>query len=121
AVYVAEGCVACHTQQVRPLEQDAPYGRPSAPGDYALMKQQDFWRTTPAMLGTERTGPDLTNVGARQPSEVWQYMHLYNPRSVVADSMMPAYPWLFEVKAEADPDDTVVPLPEAFAPADGVV
>lgn len=120
-VYVAEGCIGCHTQQVRPLEMDAPYGRPSTPGDWAATKQYDWLRTTPALLGTQRTGPDLANVGTRQPSDVWQYMHLYNPRSVVPDSVMPGYPWLFDVKAEAGPDDFVVPLPEAYAPADGVV
>lgn len=120
-VYIAEGCTACHTQQVRPLEMDMPYGRPSTPGDWALTEQYDWLRTTPALLGTQRTGPDLANVGARQPSEVWQYMHLYNPRSVVPDSVMPNYPWLFDVKAEADDGDFVVPLPEEFAPKDGVV
>lgn len=120
-VYVAEGCMACHTQQVRPLEQDMAYGRPSAPGDWAATSQLDWLRTTPAMLGTQRTGPDLSNVGTRQPSEVWQYMHLYNPRSVVPASVMPSYPWLFEIKAEAEADDFVVPLPAEYAPAEGVV
>lgn len=120
-VYIAEGCTACHTQQVRPLEMDMAYGRPSTPGDWALTQQYDWLRTTPAMLGTQRTGPDLANVGARQPSEVWQYMHLYNPRSVVPGSVMPNYPWLFDVKSEAADGDFVVPLPEEFAPQDGVV
>jgi cytochrome c oxidase cbb3-type subunit 2 len=120
-IYVAEGCIGCHTQQVRPLDQDLPYGRPSSPGDYALAERQDVWRTTPALLGTQRTGPDLINVGSRQPSDVWQYMHLYNPRSVVPESVMPAYPWLFDVKAELTEGETAVPLPEAFAPAEGFV
>ena len=120
-VYIAEGCTACHTQQVRPLDMDLAYGRPSTPGDWALTGQYDWLRTTPALLGTQRTGPDLANVGARQPSEVWQYMHLYNPRSVVPASVMPNYPWLFDVKAEADDGDFVVPLPEGFGPKDGVV
>jgi cytochrome c oxidase cbb3-type subunit 2 len=121
AVYVAEGCIACHTQQVRPLDQDLPYGRPSSPGDYAFVERPDVWRTTPALLGTQRTGPDLINVGSRQPSDVWQYMHLYNPRSVVPESVMPAYPWLFDVKAELADGETAVPLPEQFAPAEGFV
>jgi cytochrome c oxidase cbb3-type subunit 2 len=68
AVYVANGCSYCHTQQVRPLTQDKVFGRPSAPGDFAYQ--------TPELLGSERTGPDLTNIGARQPSAVWQYIHL---------------------------------------------
>jgi cytochrome c oxidase cbb3-type subunit 2 len=87
---VASGCSYCHTQQVRPLPQDAVFGRPSAPGDFTYQ--------TPELLGSERTGPDLTNVGARQASTVWQYIHLYNPRAVVPQSIMPAFEWLFEVE-----------------------
>ncbi len=120
-VYVAEGCIACHTQQIRPLEQDLAYGRPSTPGDWASTGQLDWLRATPALLGTQRTGPDLSDVGTRQPSEIWQYMHLYNPRSVVPASVMPSYPWLFEVKAEADEADLVIPLPDAYSPSAGVV
>jgi cytochrome c oxidase cbb3-type subunit II len=112
-VYVANGCSYCHTQQVRPLPQDAVFGRPSAPGDFAYQ--------TPELLGSQRTGPDLTNVGARQPSTVWQYIHLYNPRAVVPQSIMPAFEWLFEVLDEAPPGATVVPLPKAYAPMQGVV
>ncbi|MBN8773100.1 MAG: cbb3-type cytochrome c oxidase subunit II, partial [Thiobacillus sp.] len=90
-VYIAEGCIACHTQQVRPLKMDAVWGRPSAPGDYAHLKPLDIWQPyAPAVLGSERTGPDLTSIGTRQPSETWQYLHLYNPRAVSPDSVMPA-------------------------------
>src|SRR3954469_23957932 len=53
-IYVAEGCFYCHTQQVRPLPGDRMFGRPSAPGDYAYQ--------TPELLGSERNGPDLTNI-----------------------------------------------------------
>ncbi len=112
-IYVGEGCAYCHTQNVRPLQQDLVFGRPSIAGDYAY--------STPQLLGTERTGPDLSNIGARQPSEVWQYLHLWNPRSVVNASIMPRYPWLFIVKEKADPQDTVVAVPAAYAPAHGVV
>jgi len=119
-VYVAEGCVACHTQQVRPLEMDAVWGRPSAPGDYAYVTPSSWWAPyAPAVLGSERTGPDLTNVGARQSSDVWQYMHLYNPRSVVPDSIMPAYPWLFDRVTSVPSGKTAVPVPADFAPKDG--
>ncbi|MDT3683336.1 MAG: cytochrome c [Truepera sp.] len=119
-VYVAEGCVACHTQQVRPLEMDAVWGRPSAPGDYAYVTPSSWWAPyAPAVLGSERTGPDLTNVGARQSSDVWQYMHLYNPRSVVPDSVMPAYPWLFDRVTTVPSGKTAVPVPAHFAPKDG--
>jgi cytochrome c oxidase cbb3-type subunit 2 len=121
-VYIAEGCIACHTQQVRPLKMDAVWGRPSAPGDYAYVKPLDFWRPyAPAVLGSERTGPDLTSIGVRQPSETWQYLHLYNPRTVSPDSIMPAFPWLFEVVAMPPADAVVVPLPPAYAPASGKI
>lgn len=121
-VYIAEGCVACHTQQVRPLQMDAVWGRPSAPGDYAYVKPLDVWHPyAPAVLGSERTGPDLTSIGARQPSEIWQYIHLYNPRAVSPESSMPAHPWLFEVVATPAADAVVVPLPPAYAPPSGTV
>jgi cytochrome c oxidase cbb3-type subunit 2 len=112
-VYVANGCSYCHTQQVRPLPMDKVFGRPSAAGDFAYQ--------TPELLGSERTGPDLANVGARQPSEVWQYIHLYNPRAVVSESVMPSFAWMFKVVAKAPAGATVVPLPPAYAPAYGVV
>jgi cytochrome c oxidase cbb3-type subunit II len=113
AIYVANGCSYCHTQQVRPLTQDKVFGRPSAPGDFAYQ--------TPELLGSERTGPDLTNVGARQPSEVWQYIHLYNPRAVVPESIMPSFPWMFRVVDKAPAGVSQVPLPKAYAPTQGVV
>lgn len=113
AIYVANGCSYCHTQQVRPLAQDRIFGRPSAPGDFTYQ--------TPELLGSQRTGPDLTNVGARQSSELWQYMHLYNPRAVVPESIMPAFDWMFDVVDKAPAGATPVPLPAAFAPAKGVV
>src|SRR6516164_10144257 len=113
AVYVSEGCAYCHTQQVRPLPSDRPFGRPSAPGDFAYQ--------TPELLGAHRTGPDLTNVGARQPSEVWQYIHLYNPRAVVPESIMPSFPWMFRIVDKAPDGISPVPLPKAYAPAHGLV
>jgi cytochrome c oxidase cbb3-type subunit II len=112
-VYVANGCSYCHTQQVRPLDEDKVFGRPSAPGDFKYQ--------TPELLGSERTGPDLTNIGVRQPSSVWQYIHLYNPRSVVPESIMPSFGWLFKVVDQAAPGVTPVPLPKSYAPARGVV
>jgi cytochrome c oxidase cbb3-type subunit 2 len=112
-VYVADGCSYCHTQQVRPLNQDKVFGRPSAAGDFKYQ--------TPELLGSERTGPDLTNIGARQPSSVWQYIHLYNPRAVVPESIMPSFGWLFDVVDHAPAGVEAVPLPKAYAPARGVV
>lgn len=112
-IFVANGCSYCHTQQVRPLAQDKVFGRPSAAGDFAYQ--------TPELLGSERTGPDLANVGERRGSDVWQYIHLYNPRAVVPDSIMPSFAWMFKVVAKAPEGVTPVPLPESFAPAKGVV
>ncbi len=106
-IYVREGCSYCHTQQVRPLPQDEPFGRPSAPGDYVYQ--------TPQLLGTARTGPDLANIGNRQPSEIWHLIHLYDPRALVEGSVMPAYGWYFREKDAADAGDVVVPVPAAFA------
>lgn len=112
-IYVSEGCAYCHTQQVRPVSIDRVFGRPSAPGDFAYQ--------TPELLESERTGPDLTDIGKRQPSEIWQYMHLYDPRSVVPQSVMPSFPALFEVVKQAPKGVQPVPVPKAFAPAHGVV
>jgi len=112
-VYVGEGCSYCHTQQVRPLAQDRVWGRPSMGGDYAY--------STPQLLGSERTGPDLTNIGARQPSDVWQSIHLYEPRALVHASIMPAYPWMFVAKDHAGPGDVVVNVPPEYAPQGKVI
>jgi cytochrome c oxidase cbb3-type subunit 2 len=113
AIYVGEGCSYCHTQQVRPLAQDRVWGRPSVAGDFAY--------ATPQLLGSERTGPDLTNIGTRQPSAVWQSIHLFEPRALVHASIMPAYPWLFVAKDRAAPGDDVVPVPPGYAPAGKVI
>ena len=112
-VYVANGCSYCHTQQVRPLDEDKVFGRASAASDFKYQ--------TPELLGSERTGPDLTNIGVRQPSSVWQYIHLYEPRAVVPESIMPSFAWLFEVVDQAPAGVSPVPLPRAYAPAHGVV
>jgi cytochrome c oxidase cbb3-type subunit 2 len=112
-VYVANGCGYCHTQQVRPLQEDKVFGRPSAAGDFKFQ--------TPELLGSERTGPDLTNIGVRQPSSLWQYIHLYNPRAVVPESIMPSFSWLFQVVDHAPNGVTPIPLPKEYAPEHGVV
>lgn len=116
-VYVSLGCVYCHSQQPRDPSQ-APdmargWGRPSVPADYVY----DY----PHQLGTMRTGPDLLNIGARQPSQAWHLLHLYQPRAVVEGSTMPAYPFLFTHKAEAQPGDVTVAVPDAHLTGSGVV
>ncbi|MES2394885.1 MAG: cbb3-type cytochrome c oxidase subunit II [Bacteroidota bacterium] len=113
--FIANGCVACHTQQVRNVDMDKVWGnRPGIAADYAGNTRTDFWRNTATLMGTERTGPDLTNIGSRQPSMAWNLLHLYQPRAVVEKSIMPAYPWLFEIKDEVSKDEVEVVVPDAF-------
>lgn len=117
AVYISLGCVYCHSQQPRDPAQ-APdgirgWGRPSVPGDYAY--------DNPHLLGTMRTGPDLLNIGARQPSLDWHLSHLYNPRAVVPGSTMPAYPFLFEAATEKLPGEAELKLPPAFDPGQRMI
>ncbi len=115
AVFISNGCVACHTQQVRNIDMDNVWGeRPSIAADYADNHRTDFWRNTATLMGTERTGPDLTNIGLRQPSKEWHLAHLFNPRIVVKESIMPAYPWMFEIKDKAAEGDVSVSVPEGF-------
>ena len=69
-----------------------------------------------------RTGPDLFNIGARQPSKDWHLGHLYQPRAYMPGSIMPSFPYLFEVRqGQAKPGETVVTLPPAFAKPGEVV
>jgi len=113
--FIANGCVACHTQQVRNVDMDNVWGsRPGIPADNAGISRTDFWRNTATLMGTERTGPDLTNIGSRQPSLAWNLLHLYQPRAVVEKSIMPAYPWLFELKNELGEKDVEVVVPDAY-------
>ncbi|OYY60409.1 MAG: cytochrome-c oxidase [Burkholderiales bacterium 28-67-8] len=116
--YIANGCVYCHSQQPRDIKQapDATrgWGRASVAGDYAY--------DTPHLLGTMRTGPDLLNIGARQPSKDWQLGHLYQPRAYTPGSIMPPYPYLFEVRqGAAQAGEAVVNLPPSFAKPGEVV
>lgn len=113
--FIANGCVACHTQQVRNVDMDNVWGsRPGIPADYAGISRIDFWTNTATLMGSERTGPDLTNIGLRQPSLAWNLLHIYQPRAVVEKSIMPAYPWLFEIKSELSEKDVEVVVPDAY-------
>lgn len=114
-IYIGEGCVGCHTQQVRNVDMDKMFGsRPGMASDYANIGRTSIWQNTATLMGTERTGPDLTNVGNRQSSRDWNLMHLYNPRAVVKQSIMPSYKWLFELKDSLSKDDVVVSIPLQF-------
>ncbi len=113
--FISNGCVACHTQQVRNVDMDKVWGtRPGIPADYAGNTRTDFWRNTATLMGTERTGPDLTNIGIRQPSMAWNLLHLYQPRAVVPQSIMPAYPWLFEIKNELGENEVEITVPDVY-------
>jgi len=115
ALFISNGCVACHTQQVRNIDMDKVWGnRPSLAADYADIHRTDFLRNTATLMGTERTGPDLTNIGNRQPSKDWNLVHLFNPRTVVKESIMPAYPWLFEITKNPSKSDILVNVPAQF-------
>jgi cytochrome c oxidase cbb3-type subunit 2 len=85
-IYIREGCSVCHSQQVRPLiaelERYGPYSRAG-----------EFVYDRPFLWGSKRTGPDLHRLGGKY-SDDWHRIHLLDPRAVVAESIMPAYPWL---------------------------
>ncbi len=115
--YIDNGCVYCHTQQPRSQSQ-APdfkrgWGRAPVAGDY--------YYDHPHLLGTMRTGPDLFNIGARQPSADWNLGHLYQPRAYTPGSIMPSYPYLFEIKDKAEKGDKVINLPPGYEPPGKVV
>ena len=93
-VYIANGCVYCHTQQPRAQG----FGPDLARGWGGPPLQATMPYDKPHLLGTMRTGPDLMNIGVRQPSEQWHLGHLYQPRAYVPGSIMPSFPYLFEVK-----------------------
>ena len=119
-VYIANGCVYCHSQQVRDpaVTSDVEHGwgnRATVPGDYVYDR--------PHLLGTSRTGPDLINVGQRLPDRNWQLIHLYDPRSVSAWSIMPGFPFLFMEKEPnaVRPGDVTIVIPGPRAPKGRVV
>jgi len=92
-IYVREGCYNCHSQMVRPFRAEVErYGPYSVAGEFVYDR--------PFQWGSKRTGPDLHRVGGRY-SDDWHRIHLMNPRDVVPESNMPAYPWLLKNAANA--------------------
>jgi cytochrome c oxidase cbb3-type subunit 2 len=87
-IYVREGCYNCHSQMVRPFRAET-----QRYGNYSLAGESVYDR--PFQFGSKRTGPDLARVGGRYSDE-WHRIHLMNPRDLVPQSNMPAYPWLAE-------------------------
>jgi cytochrome c oxidase cbb3-type subunit II len=93
-VYVREGCYNCHSQMVRPFRAEVErYGHYSVAGEFVY--------DHPFQWGSKRTGPDLHRVGGRYSDE-WHRLHLLDPRSLVPESNMPAYPWLAKSAANAE-------------------
>ncbi|MDR2093262.1 MAG: cytochrome-c oxidase, cbb3-type subunit II [Azoarcus sp.] len=93
-IYIREGCYNCHSQMIRPFRSETErYGHYSVAGEFIY--------DHPFQWGSKRTGPDLARVGARYTDE-WQRVHLLNPRDVVPESNMPAFPWLDRPLQAAD-------------------
>ena len=85
-IYMREGCLNCHSQMIRPFRAETErYGHYSVAGEFVY--------DHPFQWGSKRTGPDLARVGGRYSDE-WHRVHLNNPRDVVPESNMPAFPWL---------------------------
>jgi cytochrome c oxidase cbb3-type subunit 2 len=92
-VYIREGCYNCHSQMIRPFRAETlRYGHYSVAGESVY--------DHPFQWGSKRTGPDLARVGGRYSDE-WHRVHLNNPRDVVPESIMPAYPWLEKTEVDA--------------------
>jgi len=85
-IYLREGCYGCHSQMIRPLNAETlRYGHYSMAGEFVY--------DHPFQWGSKRTGPDLQRIGTKYTDE-WHRLHLENPRDLVPESNMPAYPWL---------------------------
>ena len=93
-VYVREGCYVCHSQMVRPFRSET-----ERYGPYSVAGESVYDR--PFQWGSKRTGPDLARVGGRY-SDDWHLIHLMNPRDVVPESNMPAFPWLAEATLDGE-------------------
>ena len=91
-IYIREGCYNCHSQMIRPFRAETlRYGHYSVAGEFVY--------DHPFQWGSKRTGPDLARVGARYSDE-WHRVHFNNPRDVVPESNMPAYPWFAKSSLE---------------------
>lgn len=99
-VYAANGCVSCHSQQVRPsfLSSDVAKAQQQHSLQIRRTVARDYLRQQPAFLGNQRTGPDLSNVGLLSDDNNWFHRHLYEPSAVAPGSVMPSYRFLYEVR-----------------------
>lgn len=115
--YASSGCIYCHSQQVRQVG----YGSDLERGWGARPTvARDYMRENPAFLGTMRTGPDLANIGARQPNAMWHHQHLYQPTVVSPGSIMPSYRYLYRLqKIEGQRSAKAIDLLPPDNPPDG--
>ena len=123
-LYDSLGCAYCHTQMVRPTYAGADMWRGwggRKDGGFARETQPaDYWGDSHAMLGYQRIGPDLSNVGWRRTDRAWHLQHLYSPRSLNRESVMPGYEGLFTVrKFNGQQSDSALKLEGKFAPEAG--
>lgn len=102
-IYVKEACWHCHSQYVRPVSNESiRYGPVSQPGEYQNKLN------LPQLFGTRRVGPDLSRESGKRPND-WHYAHLYNPKWVVSQSVMPGYPWYFKTEKSEKGDMIIKP------------
>jgi cytochrome c oxidase cbb3-type subunit I/II len=93
-IYIAEGCVGCHSQMIRPFRSETErYGEYSKAGEFVYDR--------PFLWGSKRTGPDLHRVGGKYPDS-WHYMHFMDSRSTSPGSIMPGYPWFLTRNVDLD-------------------
>jgi cytochrome c oxidase cbb3-type subunit II len=85
SLYIANGCVYCHSQSVRSIDWDLGAERIAQAGDYVADK--------PILLGSQRTGPDISQEGGEHPDD-WQIAHFISPRFTRPNSIMPSFAFL---------------------------
>lgn len=128
-VYQREGCANCHTQIIRDPMMGSDHfrkgwgkdqGEEGKPAPTRPSRARDYLGESFALIGQQRSGPDLSNIGYRRTDPAWHYQHLYQPRALHNWSTMPAFRHLFEVrKIEGQPSKNALDLPIEYAAAEG--
>jgi len=102
SAYIAEGCWHCHSQQIRPVSNEAlRWGPVSRAGEYQNVMH------LPQLLGTRRVGPDLSREAGRRSND-WHAAHFYEPTWVVPTSVMPPYKWFYETRTDDEGNERIV-------------
>lgn len=108
-IYIAEGCWHCHSQQIRPVSNEAlRWGPVSRAGEYQNVMH------LPQLLGTRRVGPDLSRESGRRSND-WHAAHFYEPRYVAPTSVMPSYRWFYDVSTAEDGSEQIIPNDKGLA------